>query len=182
MSPRRIRISFVKRGVACVARLLEEEAPATCEVVWAALPKGGPAKHAKYASNEVYCLVPPFATIEPPLENPTIIPSRGDVLYFDFPSGMLDTASRAALGLRDAHFIDLAVFYDRNNLLLNPGTGFVPGNVFAIIEENLEGMAAACRDFFRGLQDGEELLFERESESERLFGTSAHHVAPSPLS
>ena len=51
-----ITISLDKRGVSCRARLLDTEAPLTCEAVWNALPQNGSAFHAKYARNEVYTL------------------------------------------------------------------------------------------------------------------------------
>ena len=39
--------------------------------------------------------------------------------------------------------IDLAIFYGRNNLLLSPATGLLPGNVFATITENFDAMAGS---------------------------------------
>jgi hypothetical protein len=56
--PRFITITLEKRGVSCVARLLDEEAPRTCKAVWE--PPGGDAYHAKYARNEVHTRVPRF--------------------------------------------------------------------------------------------------------------------------
>jgi hypothetical protein len=44
--------------------------------------------------------------------------------------------------------VDLALFYERNNLLLNPDVGWVPGNVFATITEGLDAMAAASQDMW----------------------------------
>ena len=55
---RYLEIILEKRKVRCVARLLDEEAPRTCEAVWRALPQGGDVFHAKYASNEIFTLVP----------------------------------------------------------------------------------------------------------------------------
>lgn len=144
---RRIEVRLEKRGVSCVARLLDEEAPETADAVWNALPVTSPAYHAKYASNEVYCLIPPFDGDQPGLENSTVTPIPGDLVYFYFEIGHLSHAFRRANGFEGLPgVVDLAIFYGRNNLLLNPATGFVPGNVFATIEENLEGMAAACQD------------------------------------
>ena len=77
---RYIEISLQKRNVSCVAQLLDEEAPKTCEVVWRALSLAGDAYHAKYASNEIYILVSPFAEDEPGPENRTIAPAKGDVM------------------------------------------------------------------------------------------------------
>jgi len=144
---RRIEVRLEQRGVSCIARLLDDEAPETAEAVWNALPVSSPAYHAKYASNEVYCLIPPFEHASPPLENSTVTPIPGDLVYFYFEIGHLPHAFRRAQGFEGLPgVVDLAIFYGRNNLLLNPATGFVPGNVFATIEENLDEMAAACQD------------------------------------
>jgi hypothetical protein len=48
--------------------LLDDDAPRTCEAVWSALPLGGAIYHAKYARNEVYTMLDPFARAEPGLE------------------------------------------------------------------------------------------------------------------
>jgi hypothetical protein len=60
--------------------------------------------------------------------------------------------------------IDLAVFYGRNNLLLNGDVGWVPGNVFATIEDGLDELAAACQDVWMGGARGETLRFARAEE------------------
>ena len=72
--PRYIDIRLEHRGVACVALLLDEVAPTTCDLVWSSLPVAGALWHAKYASNEVYCLLSPMDGIAPGNENTTIIP------------------------------------------------------------------------------------------------------------
>jgi len=56
---------------------------------------------------------------------------------------------------------DLAIFYGRNNLLLNGDVGWVPGNVYATIVENLPAMAEACHDVWRSGSVGERLVYER---------------------
>lgn len=160
-----LEIRLEKRGVACVARLLEEEAPRTCEVVWDALPLSGDAYHAKYARNEIYGLVPAFANPEPGRENTTITPIPGDVVYFSFEPWQLAPGSHGYgdtddLGGHD-RIVDLALFYERNNLLLNPDFGFVPGNVYATIVEGLDDIAAASQDLWKRGVDGERLAFSR---------------------
>src|SRR5699024_431771 len=143
--PRYIKITLQKRNVSCIARLLDEEAPKTCKAVWEALPQSGPIYHAKYARNEVYTMVPRFFTEDVGLENTTITPIPGDVCFFNFDSGQLDQKFKEEKGIEDLPgVVDLAVFYGRNNLLLNADIGFVPGNVFASIEENLEEFAEQC--------------------------------------
>jgi hypothetical protein len=59
----------------------------------------------------------------------------------------------------------LAVFYGRNNLLLNGDTGWVPGNVFATIVEGLDEMAAACQDIWMGGARDETLTYSRAVDS-----------------
>src|SRR5215203_1131757 len=120
-----IDISLDKRGVTCVARLLDDVAPRTCDVVWRALPLGSDAYHAKYARNEIYTLVPAFADPEPGRENPTVTPIPGDVVYFSFEPWQLMTGSHG-YGEGDElegleRIVDLALFYERNNLLLKIG-------------------------------------------------------------
>ena len=162
---RLIKISLSKRKISCVARLLDEEAPRTCNAVWEALPKSGPVYHAKYARNEIYILVPRFAAAEPGRENPTITPIPGDVVYFGFEpwqlSAMSHGYSAAETQAGHAPMVDLAIFYGRNNLLVNGDQGWVPGNVFGAIVENLDGMAAACQDLWMGGARGATLSFTR---------------------
>lgn len=162
---RYITISLEKRGVSCRARLLDDEAPRTSAAVWDALPQSGQVYHGKYARNEIYNLVPPFAAEEPGAENTTITPIPGDVCYFNFSSAELGNPGygyREGEGSASHDFvIDLAVFYGRNNLLINGDVGWIPGNVFATIEEGLEEFAAACQDLWMNGAAGETLSFER---------------------
>jgi hypothetical protein len=158
-------ITLEKRGVYCLARLLDDEAPRTCAAVWEALPLGGDAYHAKYARNEVYTLVPRFAGEEPGIENPTVTPIPGDVMYFSFESWQLTPGSHGYGEADTTHahvqVVDLAIFYGRNNLLLNGDIGWVVGNVFATIVEGLEAVAAACNDVWRAGAIGERLVYTR---------------------
>ncbi|TDQ45523.1 uncharacterized protein DUF3830 [Actinorugispora endophytica] len=160
--PRYMTVSLEKRGVECVAELLDKDAPRTCEAVWRALPKGGETYHAKYARNEVYTMVPQFAEEEVGQENPTVTPIPGDVVYFSFPGGMLDRRFKEEKGIdRLPGVIDLALFYGRNNLLLNGDVGWVPGNVYATVVEGLGRMAEACNDVWRSGGVGERLVYRR---------------------
>jgi hypothetical protein len=158
-------ITLPKRGVTCVARMLDEQAPHTCAAVWAALPLGADVYHAKYARNEIYTFVPTFAEVAPGPENTTITPIPGDVVYFPFEQWQMANAAygyaAGSTQRSEQHVIDLALFYERNNLLLNPDTGFVPGNVFATIVQGLDEVAAAAQDLWRRGFEGESLHFAR---------------------
>ncbi|WP_455353590.1 DUF3830 family protein [Streptomyces sp. SYSU K217416] len=165
MADRYVDVMLDKRGVRCTAKLLDDRAPLTCAAVWEALPLGGDVYHAKYARNEIYALLPAFAAQEPPLENPTVTPIPGDLCYFSFSATQLGTSSHG-YAPRAAHrehgaVVDLALFYERNNLLLNGDTGWVPGIVWGTVVEGLDRMAEACQDLWRAGALGETLSFRR---------------------
>lgn len=166
MAERFLEIALAKRGVRCTARLLEDRAPLTCAAVWDALPLSGDVYHAKYARNEIYTLLPPFAPEEPPLENPTVTPIPGDLCYFTFNGTQLGTqaygyASTGAGVRAGATMIDLALFYERNNLLINGDLGWIPGIVWGQVVDGLDQMADACQDLWRAGALGESLVFRR---------------------
>lgn len=160
-----ITITLQTRGVTARARMLDEEAPRTCAAVWDALPLSGQVFHGKYARNEIYTLLPAFAERDPGRENTTITPIPGDVCWFGFTG---DELGNPAYGYEQQDetraqrdIVDLAVFYGRNNLLINGDVGWVPGNVFATITEGLPELAAACQDIWMGGARGETLAFAR---------------------
>lgn len=161
---RYLSVTLEQRNVQCIAKLLDDEAPRTSAAVWDALPHTGQVFHGKYARNEIYNLVPPFADPPGP-ENTTITPIPGDLCYFDFTGGQLGNPAYgyAAGGSDDdtSAVVDLAVFYGRNNLLINGDQGWVPGNVFGAIVEGFDAFAAACQDVWMGGARGETLTFAR---------------------
>lgn len=160
--PRYLSITLARREVTCVAELLDKDAPRTCAAVWNALPLEGPAQHAKYARNEVYAMVPRFTEVAVGQENPTVTPIPGDVVFFDFSAGMLDRSFKEDVGVAGLPgVIDLAIFYGRNNLLLNGDVGWVPGNVYGTIVQGLDAMAEACHDVWRSGSVGERLIYQR---------------------
>jgi hypothetical protein len=78
------------------------------------------------------------------------VSATGDVVYFSFEQWQLATPSHGCGSSEQPHqaaqIVHLALFYERNNLLLNPDHGFVPGNVFATIVEGLDELAAASQE------------------------------------
>ncbi|MFW6599263.1 DUF3830 family protein [Propionibacteriaceae bacterium Y2011] len=159
-----ITISLTKRQVSCRARLLDDDAPLTSQAVWDVLPQTGDAVHAKYARNELYALLPRI-TAAPRRENPTVTPIPGDVCLFDFEPWEIGNPAYGyepgSTAYEAAGATDLAIFYGRNNLLINGDMGWVPGNVFGAIEEGLGEMAEACNDVWRNGFAGEQLTFAR---------------------
>ncbi|WGW12462.1 DUF3830 family protein [Saxibacter everestensis] len=164
--PRFIKVTLESRGVSCIARLLDDEAPRTASAVWNALPLSSQVFHGKYARNEIYNFIPAFAEVEPGKENTTITPIPGDLCYFAFDADDLGNPGygygegEEGFGPSDK-IIDLALFYGRNNLLINGDQGWVPGNVFGAVVEGMEEMAAACQDIWMGGARGETLSFSR---------------------
>jgi hypothetical protein len=154
--PRQIEIIFVNRNVRGVATLLDDAAPRTCEAVWNALPIEGGTQHARWAGREVYVLVPPLAT-DPGQENATIFPIPGDLLFFTVSASSIDVPPERRTG---KPFVDIALFYGRNSHLLGPD-GYMPGNLFATVTENLEGLAKACESIFREGAAHERMLIRR---------------------
>ena len=109
--------------------------------------------------------MPAFAAREPGKENTTVTPIPGDLCYFAFDADDLGNpaygyeAGGGAAG--QAAVVDLALFYGRNNLLINGDQGWVPGNVFGTVVDGLAEMAAACQDIWMGGARGETLTFAR---------------------
>ena len=162
---RHITITLYKRQVSCTALLLEDAAPRTCRAVWDALPLSAAVFHGKYARNEIYTLLPAFADQDPGKENTTITPIPGDVCWFTFEGADLGNPAYGYEAEEEHRamttIVDLAVFYGRNNLLINGDQGWVPGNVFGQIVDGLPEMAAACQDVWMGGARGETLTFAR---------------------
>jgi hypothetical protein len=172
--PRYVEVILEKRAVTCVARLLDEEAPRTAETVWRALPQSGDVYHAKYANHEIYTLVPAFAEAEPGPEYQTITPIPGDLVYFYIRPGTWVPREATELNPGSHAVVDLAVFYDRNNLLFSPVEGAFPGNVFGTIVKNLEGLKEAGYRIWREGGIGERLVFRRlEGEALLRWGLDA---------
>lgn len=167
LSGRFVKIGLVgrERDAWCIAQLHDGLAPRNCDALWNALPQAGEATHAKYAGNEVYAMVNRY-TEQLPLENQSITPAAGDVMVFDFSAQEI---GNPAHGYRDDSVqmgggaTDLAIFYGRNNLLLNAGVGYVRGSVVASIVWGFEQIAKACNEVWRN-SAGEQLRFLRASE------------------
>ncbi len=162
---RRVRVTLTRRGVSCVAELLQTAAPRTSAAVWDALPLEAQVYHGKYARNEIYALLASFTDRDPGPENTTITPIPGDLCWFTFGGDQLGNPAygyeRETEHREMTAIIDLALFYGRNNLLINGDQGWVPGNVFGTVVEGLDEMAAACQDLWMGGARGETLRFER---------------------
>jgi len=136
---KKMRIVFPdeKPPVVAIAEFDFEYAPKTCTAVWNYLESlggsfTGETIHAMFAGREL--AISDFNIPEVvPLENSTVTPAPGEILYMHFPAGI----ERAF-----PHEIkELAIFYGPDSRIFVP-IGWVPGNVCARVRENLEGLAA----------------------------------------
>lgn len=111
-----------------------------------ALPLSAQDFHGKYARNEIYMLLPASAGADPGKQNTTATPIPGDLCGFSFDSddlgnpvyGYENTTGTGTTGA----IVDLALFYGRNNLLINGDQGWISGNVFGTIVDGLDEVAA----------------------------------------
>jgi hypothetical protein len=156
MPVRRLSITLTKRKVTVGARLLDDKAPLTCEAIWKSLPIEGDCAHSRYARHQIYTLVP--GRFEPPPEYTTVTPFTGDLVYWPVPvSGQTQNVPVDTKVL-----MDLGVYYDRNNLLLSPDSGWQPNTVFGVVETGIDELAAAALDIWRAGSIGETLRFEAD--------------------
>ena len=154
---REITLRLERQQVLAHALLLEDEAATIAEIVWDALPISGPAFHAKWANNEVYTVVPPLVDEEPDLENGTVFPIPGDVLYFSAPPGHPIPGGNH--GHSRTGSVDIALCYGRDNYLLGP-SGHFPGSRFAEVRQGLHEIAEASNHLWRSGPADEQLTFE----------------------
>lgn len=137
---KRIKIQILETGVTAVAELLEEDAPRTCAALWQILEKPIETNlvHAMWSGREVMAYIPPEnrGNVDPTqigVENATVYPAAGDVVWAYFPGGMIQ-------GFKEDAW-DLAFIYGPETRIYIP-TGMCPMNVWAKITEGLDTFAS----------------------------------------
>ena len=106
-------------GISFKARMLEAEAPNTCEVFLSRMPIDGKVIHARWSGESVWFPMNDIGIDVKP-ENQTIYPSRGDLLYY---SG----------GVSEK---ELLITY--GSAVFSSKVGLLQGNHFASIMDGLE--------------------------------------------
>jgi hypothetical protein len=115
---------FLDEDVAARARLLREQAPATCDAVLDALPVVGLARHGIYSGSEVYLVLP--VLLAPPREHATTIVGPGDV-------GFLTVEKGSGYGIEE-DYSEVCWFYDLDATPSMP-EGPIAVNVFARLQD-----------------------------------------------
>jgi hypothetical protein len=77
---RHIRLTFTETGESVVAELLDDEAPATCQLVWDMLPLEHDTYHGRWSGSEVFVLLDDAQ--EAPPEQRCHLPLPGEILYW----------------------------------------------------------------------------------------------------
>lgn len=77
---RHIRLTFVESGIAVVAEMLDDEAPATCAWIWDALPMEHDVYHGRYSGMESFVVLDEAPQL--PQERLCTMPLPGEILYW----------------------------------------------------------------------------------------------------
>ena len=139
---KRIELTIIEENISAVAELLEEEAPLTCTALWQALeiPIVHKGIHAMWTGCEIMVEIPSenyrFDPLTVPLENATIYPLPGDLMWAYFPDHVERGFPRAIW--------DFIIMYGPDSNV-NCALGTLPANVWAHITENLPSFASGCR-------------------------------------
>jgi hypothetical protein len=147
-------------GVVAGAQLFHRAAPRVTELIFEALkePLRTKTSHACFDGHEVYCFLPPFPTM-PPLENRTMRPRPGEMVFFHAaPNEFACLADdRLTGGAESVH--ELAFMYGEVDLRHYWEEGF-HGSLVGSVDTGLVEFAEACR---RTLDEGRsELIVSRE--------------------
>jgi hypothetical protein len=154
--PRQIRISFGDGSGSAVADLLEDDAPNTCDALWAMLPLHVNAVHDIWSGHQILAHLDNSVVLDP--ENVlTFIPMPGDVFYYYRPPHYFRGAPYGRVESAELGFV-----YDRDTRPQGP-RGPEAVNLFAHITSGLESFARASEAMIVGGQ--KDLVMERVEES-----------------
>jgi hypothetical protein len=158
----RLRFELPEAGVVARARLYERAAPNVTRLIYEALaePLDTRTSHACFDGHEVYCFLPSFG-VEPPLENRTMRPQAGELMFFYARQNEFACLAddRMTGGSDEVH--ELAIMYGDVDLRHFWEDGF-HGSLVGRIDEGLDELSAACG---RTLTEGSTAL--RVSREER---------------
>jgi hypothetical protein len=141
----RLQVDLPDKGVSVRALLYADAAPTVARLVYESLaePLQTQTSHACFDGEEIYCFLPPFAT-RPPLENRTMRPRPGELMFFHAdPNEFACTADDRLSGGAPAVY-ELAFMYGDVDLRHYWEDGF-HGSLIGRIEEGLPEFASACR-------------------------------------
>lgn len=151
----KLLVELPDRDVRATMVLYSDAAPTVTRLIYESLsqPLETDTAHACFDGHEVYCFLPPFSET-PPLENRTMRPRPGEVMFFHAaPNAFAVTADDRLSGGSSSVF-ELAFMYGEVDLRHYWEDGF-HGSLVGRIEDGLEAFAAACA---RSLNEGRTTL------------------------
>ncbi len=149
MSDKQIELEFTKFKTAFSINMLWQEAPQTCKAIWDVIsePFRSRARHAIWSGKEIFFYLPQTMPKDLPLENHSIFPEPGDVMFYYMPEKRLKGINRIKFR-EPGDVFELAIFYGDSNLRLTMEMGW-RGSVFGRVrEEQLSQLETACEDLY----------------------------------
>jgi hypothetical protein len=147
----RLRVELPAMGVVAEVMLLAEAAPRVSQAIYDALaePLDTHTAHACFDGHEVFCFLPPFPE-PPPIENRTMRPLPGEVMFFHAAPNQFACMAEDRLSGGSGAVHELAFMYGEVDLRHFWEEG-VHGSLVGRIGSGFAGFAAACR---RTLDEG----------------------------
>jgi hypothetical protein len=136
----KLRISIPSERFETTATLLDQEAPKTCQGILEALPVEGDLLHATSSGNETLIELQGKSKVRLEPENWVYNFIPGDILYWYSMWGDW----KYLRGVRDNP--EIVFIYGRNVKLRHISMLESPANLFANIDDKLEGFADICRN------------------------------------
>jgi hypothetical protein len=131
-------------GVSATVALYIDAAPTVTRQIYQAVatPLETHTAHACFDGHEVYCFLPPFREV-PPLENRTMRPRPGEVMFFHAPANAFAVTAddRLSGGLPSVY--ELAFMYGEVDLRHYWEEGF-HGSLVGRMDDGAEAFARAC--------------------------------------
>ena len=147
----RLRVELPDADVTAEATLYDRAAPRVCAAIYAALstPLETHTSHACFDGHEVFCFLPPFPE-PPPIENRTMRPLPGEVMFFHAAPNQFACMAEDRLSGGSGAVHELAFMYGDVDLRHFWEEG-VHGSLVGRIGSGFAEFAAACR---RTLDEG----------------------------
>lgn len=140
----RLRLELTERGVEATIGLLNSAAPRLTQMIYDSLaePLETHTSHACFDGHEVFCFLRPFPDI-PPLENRTMRPSPGDVMFFFAVENEFAFLADPRLSEGSPRVHELAFVYGEVDLRHFWEEG-MHGSLVGRVEEGFDAFASAC--------------------------------------
>jgi hypothetical protein len=132
---RTLRLSFPEAGASCLATMLVDAAPHTCEAVWGGLPLAGDTVHGMYSGPEIFITTDDLPDVA--AENGVHRAQPGDIGYWLNPPGRYATTPQRV--------VEVVLIYDRGAAIMGPDGQPTFVNLFAQVTGDWEAFREAAK-------------------------------------